>query len=84
MEKLKTQDLAEIDHIYTDQQDLYEEIRQYLPNLKEQGILVKYDDSAVSLATLYHIQGNLDELLGQKVWLASGANIIIETLETLM
>ena len=83
MEKLKTQDLAEIDHIYTDQQDLYEEIRQYLPNLKEQGILVKYDDSAVSLATLYHIQGNLDELLGQKVWLASGANIIIETLETL-
>ena len=37
----------------------------------------------VSLATLYHIQGNLDELLGQKVWLASGANIIIETLETL-
>lgn len=83
LEKLKTQDLAEIDHIYTDQQDLYEEIGQYLPNLKEQGILVKYDDSAVSLAALYHIRGNLEELLGQKVWLASGANIIIETLETL-
>ena len=83
LEKLKTQDLAEIDHVYTDQQDLYEEIGQYLPTLKEQEILVKYDDSAVSLATLYNIRGNLKELLGQKVWLASGANIIIETLETL-
>lgn len=40
-------------------------------------------DDAVSLSTLYHLRGNMQELLSSKVWLDSGANIIIESLETL-
>jgi ribonuclease G len=81
--RLKAQDLSEIDLIYTDQQDLYEEIGSYLPKLRESGQLRFYDDPAVSLATLYHLRGNMEQLLNQKVWLPSGANIIIEALETL-
>ena len=42
-----------------------------------------YRDDAVSLSTLYHLRGNMQELLSSKVWLDSGANIIIESLETL-
>jgi ribonuclease G len=81
--RLKSQDTADIDLIYTDQQDIYEEIAGYLPGLSESGLLKYYDDPAVSLSTLYHLRGNMEELLGKKVWLPSGANIIIEQLETL-
>jgi ribonuclease G len=81
--RLKSQDTAGIDLIYTDQSDIYDEIADYLPGLLESGLLKYYDDPAISLSTLYHLRGNMDELLGKKVWLPSGANIIIEQLETL-
>ena len=81
--RLKAEDYTEIDCIYTDGPELYQEISAYLPALKEKGILQLYTDPAVSLATLYHLRGNMEKLLSSRVWLDSGANIIIETLETL-
>jgi ribonuclease G len=81
--RLKAQELDGIDRIYTDQRDLYEEICAYLPKLQESGLLRFYDDEAVSLSTLYHLRGNMEQLLNSKVWLPSGANIIIEPLETM-
>lgn len=81
--RLKSQDFDLIDGIWTDQKDLYDEILAYLPQLTDSGLLHFYDDPAVSLTTLYHLRGNMDQLLASKVWLDSGANIIIESLETL-
>jgi ribonuclease G len=81
--RLKAQQLDKIDWIYTDQRDLFEEISSYLPGLAESGLLRLYNDPAVSLSTLYHLRGHMEQLLNQKVWLPSGANIIIEQLETL-
>lgn len=81
--RLKAQDLSRIDRIDTDREAFYEEIAGYLPQLCENELLKLYKDDAVSLSTLYHIRGNMEELLSQKVWLASGANIIIESLETM-
>lgn len=81
--RLKAQDFSQIDRIDTDRPALYEEISGYLPQLCENRLLKLYKDDAVSLSTLYHIRGNMEELLSQKVWLASGANIIIESLETM-
>lgn len=81
--RLKAQDLSQIERIDTDSAALYKEISDYLPHLCENGILKLYQDDAVSLSTLYHIRGNMEELLSAKVWLASGANIIIESLETM-
>ena len=81
--KLKAQDLKEIDRIYTDCPAIYKEISDYMPWLYEKDFLQLYKDDAVSLSTLYHIRGNMEELLNSKVWLPSGANIIIETFETL-
>lgn len=81
--RLKAQDFSLLDRIDTDRAALYEEIAGYLPQLCESGLLKLYQDDAVSLSTLYHIRGNMEELLSQKVWLASGANIIIESLETM-
>lgn len=53
------------------------------PILVEEKKVQLYRDDAVSLSTLYHLRGNMQELLSSKVWLDSGANIIIESLETL-
>lgn len=81
--RLKGQAMQEIDIVYTDRQELYDEITALLPDLRERGILRLYQDDAVSLSTLYSIKSNMDNLLAGKVWLDSGANIIIESLETL-
>ena len=85
IQKLKSLDMKRLDGIYTDEQDVYETIQKELPYLdsKEQKLLHFYNDTMVSLKTLYHIQGSIEELLKKKVWLKSGANIIIEQLETL-
>lgn len=81
--RLKSQDLKNVEGIYTDQKDLYEEMTAFFPEWKESGFLHFYDDTAVGLSVLYHLRSNMDELSGKKVWLKSGANIIIETMETL-
>jgi ribonuclease G len=71
------------DGIYTDLESVYHEIEDYLPYLADKQLLHFYDDKQVSLSTLYNIDGNIDKLLSNRIWLKSGANIIIEQLETL-
>jgi ribonuclease G len=71
------------DGIYTDLEAVYHEIAVYLPYLADKQLLHFYDDKQVSLSTLYNIDGNIDKLLSNRIWLKSGANIIIEQLETL-
>jgi len=78
---LKGQLLSPDNTLITDDTDLYNEMLQYLPTLSDKIHL--YNDTAVSLQTLYHMRGNMEELLSQKVWMKSGGNIIIEQLETL-
>lgn len=81
--RLKAENFEKTDLVLTDGQDLYQEICAYLPHLVEEKKVQLYRDDAVSLSTLYHLRGNMQELLSSKVWLDSGANIIIESLETL-
>ena len=83
IQKLKTTDLSVLDCIYTDDEGIYAEIESRLPYLKEKGLLKLYKDDKVSLGTLYNFRGSLDKLVERKVWLKSGANIIIEQLETM-
>jgi ribonuclease G len=71
------------DGIYTDLEYVCHEIGDYLPYLAAKQLLHFYDDKQVSLGTLYNIDGNIDKLLSNRIWLKSGANIIIEQLETL-
>lgn len=83
IQKLKTADLSMLDCIYTDDEDIYAEIENCLPYLKEKGLLKFYKDDKVSLGTLYNFRGSVDKLIEKRVWLKSGANIIIEQLETM-
>lgn len=69
-----------IDKIITDQDDIYDELIATFPNSEK---ISKYEDDSISLQTLYNLNGQLEKLTSSKVWLNSGANIIIEQLETL-
>ena len=79
---LNSFNLGEIEQIITDQPDIYSELEHYL-NSEYKKILSFYQDEMVKLSTLYSINSQLDKLLSKKVWLKSGANIIVEQLETL-
>lgn len=81
--RLQSANMEEYDYVVTDCQDIFNVIRNSLPHLVSMEKLKFHKDDAISLSTLYHIRGNLYELLSNKVWLPSGANIIIESLETL-
>lgn len=83
IQAFKKIDLSNIDKIYTDQADLYDEIQTELSNTKLLDYLELYTEPQISLSTLYHLNGQIDKLLQSKVWLDSGANIIIEQLETM-
>ena len=83
VQKLKTVNLSLLDCIYTEDEDIYAEIENCLPYLKEKGLLKFYKDDKVSLGTLYNFRSSVDKLIEKHVWLKSGANIIIEQLETM-
>ena len=83
IQKLKSADLTMLDGIFTDEEDIYAEIEKDLPYLKDKGFLKLYKDDKVSLGTLYNFRGSVDKLIEKRVWLKSGANIIIEQLETM-
>ena len=83
IQKLKSLDLNAYDGIFTDEMDIYEDICNRLPYLVDKGLLKLYQDEKISLSALYNFRGSLDKLLEKHVWLKSGANIIIEQLETM-
>ncbi len=79
--RLKSISFSNVDYIYTDDIKIMSHIKDTLPRIADKVLL--YDDDKLSLHSLYNIKGNLEKLLSNKVWLKSGANIIIESLETL-
>ena len=83
IQKLKSADLSALDGVYTDEDDIVTEIEAKLPYLKDKDLLKQYKDDKVSLGTLYNFRGSVDKLIEKHVWLKSGANIIIEQLETM-
>jgi len=83
IQKLKSVDLSALDGIYTDEEDIFTEIEHKLPYVRDKDLLKLYKDDKVSLGTLYNFRGSVDKLVEKHVWLKSGANIIIEQLETM-
>lgn len=83
IQKLKSVDVSCLDAVFTDEEAFYEEINKHLPYLVDKGLLKLYKDDKVSLGTLYNFRGSVDKLVEKRVWLKSGANIIIEQLETM-
>lgn len=50
----------------------------------EEGINLRYyEDKALSLSSLYRVKGNIEDALKERVWLKSGAYLIIQPTEAL-
>jgi Ribonuclease G/E len=70
--------------IVTDLPDLYTELELYLKSHCDQSITARlYQDDILPLAKLYSIDSRLKEALSQKVWLKSGAYLVIEQTEAM-
>lgn len=79
---IKDQNLSAIGEIVTDEKAVYEVLKdhaytRFLP-------LRLYEDSRISLAGVYSLQTRLRELLSPKVYMKSGAYLMIEQTEALV
>lgn len=74
-----------IDEIVTDDLEIYKNIKEYLENYQKEDLekLHLYKDDMISLKNLYSINTKLEKGLNEKVWLKSGATLIIQPTEAL-
>lgn len=75
-----------IDKIKTDDEKIYNELKEYMggtedPDLKK---LEFYQDERISLSALYSVETRLTKALQEKVWLDSGAYLVIQPTEALV
>lgn len=77
---------ADYDRIITDDVGIFEETKTYLESRQPQdaGKLSFYEDNMLSLAKLYSVETRLSEALDRKVWLKSGAYLVIDPTEALI
>lgn len=69
--------------IVTDDKRLYEELHDYLAKSQEESLLRLYQDSLLPLSRLYGLRAALEEASRQRVWLKSGAYLVIQPTEAL-
>ena len=75
----------DLERIVTDDKEIYEELKKTfgegasLPD----GELVLYEDKALSLSALYGLEVKLEDALKERVWLKSGAYLVIQPTEAL-
>lgn len=72
-----------IEEYITDDFSIFEELKE-LVHEKETHKIRFYEDSKLSLSTLYSIRARLDELTQNRVWLPSGAYLCIEPTEAMI
>lgn len=74
-----------VDEFVTDDAELYENIREYLiqhqPEDKDK--LRFYEDTTISLSSLYGIKEKLKDAIKPMVWLKSGGTLVIQPTEAL-
>ncbi len=74
-------DKTKLDEVVTDQPHILEQIRNAVPHASYR--LRLYEDPLLPLAKLYNVAGRITDALKQRVWLKSGANLIIQPVEAL-
>ncbi|MBQ7945066.1 MAG: ribonuclease E/G [Lachnospiraceae bacterium] len=76
---------AEFSEIVTDDEDLFAELKAYLAANMPQylSMLRLYTDVSYSMQKLYGVETKLGELLDKRVWMKSGAYLVIEQTEAM-
>ena len=83
IKSIKSVPFEQIDGIITDSADVFKELTAALPEFGESGLIRFYDDEDLGLDKLYSVNERVGELLDRRVWLKSGAYLVIEHTETL-
>lgn len=73
-------DKSDLEEVVTDEKAVFEELKAAVSGSLSIRL---YQDRLLSLASLYNIAGQVSAALKQKVWLKSGANLVIEPTEAL-
>ncbi len=83
--RLRDHDAQTVDEIVTDDEEIFDRLNSYLrqeqPDMA--GRLRLYKDPLLSLAKLYSIEKNLHDAIQKRVWLSSGAYLVIEQTEAM-
>jgi len=75
---------SEYGEILTDDMKIYDSIRDFLSSNETDSVkLSYYNDTQLSLNSLYSLDTKLREISQKKVWMKSGAYLLIEPTETL-
>lgn len=83
LKMLQDMDKNKLDEVLTDDPEIYGQLKETLNQEKQEYSLRFYEDKLLTLAKLYRIQEQLEAALKERVWLKSGANIIIQPTEAL-
>ena len=83
---LQNQPLEQLSKVVTDDAAIYEELTAFAdahPSMKLSEKLQLYDDPQLDLHKLYSLQVQLERALQEKIWLKSGANLLIQPTEAM-
>lgn len=74
-----------LEEILVEEEDIYEEIRLFLEEYQPEDLdkLRFYKDSLLPLHKLYNIEKYIEDALKERVWLKSGAYLVIQPTEAL-
>lgn len=75
----------QMEEILTDDAEVFRQLKDYLEQYQPEdtGKLRFYQDDSLSLSSLYQVDKGIEEALGRRVWLRSGAYLVIEPTEAL-
>lgn len=83
---LQNQPLEQLSKVVTDDAAIYEELTAFAdahPSMKLSEKLLLYDDPQLDLHKLYSLRVQLERALQEKIWLKSGANLLIQPTEAM-
>jgi len=74
---------SQIDRIVTDDEDIFENVRSYLSQNQPEDVskLTLFKEGTLGLAGMYGLDGKIEKALEERVWLDSGAYLIIQATE---
>lgn len=83
LEDLKNQKEGSICEIITDDRDIFETICMDYEKADNNLTISYYQDTMLSLSSLYSVKTSLDKALREQIWLKSGASIVLQHTEAL-
>lgn len=83
LKMLRDMDKTKLQEVLTDDPEIYAQLNSATHQELREYSLRFYEDNMLALAKLYRVREQIESALKERVWLKSGANIIIQPTEAL-